>query len=77
MVAGRTILEHCLTRLKAADVGPVILATTDSEEDDERLANIEELLTAAREFDEEWEADVAEADDADTRRASAQAVEQI
>lgn len=35
VVAGRTILEHCLTRLKAADVGPVILATTDGGEDDE------------------------------------------
>ena len=35
VVCGRTILEHCLARLKAADVGPVILATTDRDDDDE------------------------------------------
>jgi spore coat polysaccharide biosynthesis protein SpsF len=35
IVRGRTILEHCLVRLRAADVGPVILATTDRGEDDE------------------------------------------
>jgi spore coat polysaccharide biosynthesis protein SpsF len=35
LVRGRTILDHCLARLKAADVGPVILATTDRDEDDE------------------------------------------
>ena len=33
-VAGRSVLEHCLRRLCAAAVGPVILATTTRPEDD-------------------------------------------
>ena len=33
-IGGRTILEHCLQRLIASGVGPVILATTTRPEDD-------------------------------------------
>ncbi len=34
VLAGRTLLEHCVTRLIAADVGPVVLATTRRPDDD-------------------------------------------
>lgn len=34
VLAGRTILEHCVTRLTAAAVGPVVLATTTRSDDD-------------------------------------------
>ncbi len=33
-LAGRPLLEHCILRLRAAGVGPVVLATTDAAEDD-------------------------------------------
>jgi spore coat polysaccharide biosynthesis protein SpsF len=33
-VGGRSLLEQCVRRLMAADVGPVVLATTDRPEDD-------------------------------------------
>jgi spore coat polysaccharide biosynthesis protein SpsF len=40
-IAGRSLLEHCLRRLQASGVGPVILATTVRPADDalERLAH--------------------------------------
>jgi spore coat polysaccharide biosynthesis protein SpsF len=41
LVRGRTILEHCLIRLVAADVGPVVLATTDRPEDDDLVERAE------------------------------------
>ena len=34
-IGGRSILEHCLARLAASDIAPVVLATTDRPEDDE------------------------------------------
>jgi spore coat polysaccharide biosynthesis protein SpsF len=34
VLAGRTILEHCVLRLTAANVGPVVLATTTGADDD-------------------------------------------
>ena len=34
VLAGRTILEHCVGRLTAADAGPVVLATTTRSDDD-------------------------------------------
>jgi spore coat polysaccharide biosynthesis protein SpsF len=34
VLAGRTLLEHCIGRLMAASVGPVVLATTTRADDD-------------------------------------------
>jgi len=34
VLAGRTLLEHCVSRLTAAGVGPVVLATTTRSDDD-------------------------------------------
>ena len=34
VLAGRTILEHCIVRLTAASAGPVVLATTKRSDDD-------------------------------------------
>lgn len=33
-IAGRPMLEHCVRRLRAAGIGPVVLATTERPEDD-------------------------------------------
>ena len=33
-IAGRPLLTHCVERLQAADIGPVIVATTEETEDD-------------------------------------------
>ena len=34
MVAGRPLIAHCIDRLRAADVGPLVLATTREREDE-------------------------------------------
>jgi DNA helicase-2/ATP-dependent DNA helicase PcrA len=46
-------LEEIIGRVLASSGYREALANSESEEDQERLANIEELLTAAREFDEQ------------------------
>lgn len=42
-IAGRTLLEHCVTRLARAGVGPVILATTTMPADDPLVREAERL----------------------------------
>lgn len=42
LVAGRPLVSHCLDRLRASEVGPVVLATTTNREDDvlARIADV-------------------------------------
>lgn len=43
LIAGRPLVSHCLDRLRASDVGPVVLATTTHPEDDV-LARLAEMV---------------------------------
>jgi spore coat polysaccharide biosynthesis protein SpsF len=69
-LSGRTILAHCINRLRAACVGPVIVATTTNREDDAVAAEarrwgaavvrgpeqdvLERFLIAARTYNLDW-----------------------